>query len=57
LKFYGYLYLISPIVGVFFGLLHLEIYSIIILCSYHLHLLIHVMYINYQKYKIENNIC
>ena len=28
LKFYGYLYLISPIIGLLFGLLYLEIYKI-----------------------------
>jgi hypothetical protein len=56
LKFYGYLYLISPIIGILFGLLYLEIYNIIILCAYHLHLLIRMLHINYQKYKIENNI-
>jgi hypothetical protein len=39
-----------------FGLLYLEIYNIIILCAYHLHLLIRMLHINYQKYKIENNI-
>ena len=55
-KFYGYLYLVSPIIGLLFGLLYLEIYNIIILCSYHLHLLIRFMRINYQKYKIDNNI-
>ena len=56
LKFYGYLYILSPIIGILYGLLYLEIYSIIILCSYHLQILIQILYINYQKYKIENNI-
>jgi hypothetical protein len=54
-KFYGYLYLLSPLIGILYGLLYLEIYSIIILCGYHLHTLIHILYINYQKYKIEND--
>lgn len=56
LKFYTYLYLMSPVIGGLCGLLCLEIYSIIILCLYHLHILIQVLHINYQKYKIENNI-
>ena len=56
LKFYAYLYLVSPAIGLAFGLLYLEIYSIIILCSYHLHILIQILYLNYQKYKIENHI-
>ena len=56
LKFYGYLYLASPIIGLLSGLLYFEIYNIIILCAYHLHILIQILYINYQKYKIENNI-
>ena len=33
LKFYGYLYLASPIVGLLFGLLYFEIYNILILCK------------------------
>ena len=56
LKFYGYLYLISPIIGLLFGLLYLEIYNILILCSYHLHMLIHILHTHYQKDKIENNL-
>jgi hypothetical protein len=55
-KFYAYLYLLSPVIGLLGGLLYLEIYSIIILCSYHLHSLIYILYINYQKHKIENKI-
>ena len=56
LKFYGYLSLISPIIGLLFGLLYLEIYNILILCSSHLHMLIHILHTHYQKDKIENNL-
>jgi hypothetical protein len=52
-KFYFYLYMVSPIIGIFWGLLYLEIYSIIVLCSYHLHSIIHVMTVLYQKHKLE----
>jgi hypothetical protein len=52
-KFYAYLYLLSPLVGLSLGLLYLEIYSIIILCLYHLHSIIHVMSVMYQKHKLE----
>lgn len=52
-KFYAYLYLLSPLVGFLLGLLYLEIYGIIILCSYHLHSIIHVMSVMYQKHKLE----
>ena len=56
LKFYGYLYLISPIIGLLFGLLYLEIYNILIICAYHLHMLIHILHTHYKKDKIENNL-
>lgn len=52
-RFYSYLYLISPIVGLIWGLLYLEIYSIIILCSYHLHSIIYMMNLIHQKHKLE----
>lgn len=52
-KFYAYLYLLSPLVGLIWGLLYLEIYSIIILCSYHLHSIINVMSVIHQKHKLE----
>ena len=52
-KFYGYLYLLSPFIGLIGGLLYLEIYSIIVLCSYHLHSIIHVMSVLHQKHKLE----
>lgn len=52
-KFYAYMYLLSPFVGLMGGLLYLEIYSIIILCSYHLHSIINVMSIFYQKHKLD----
>lgn len=53
-RFYSYLYLISPIVGLIWGLLYLEIYSIIILCSYHLHSIIYIMNLIHQKHKLED---
>lgn len=52
-KFYSYLYLISPFVGLIGGILYLEIYSIIILCSYHLHSIIYMMNLIRQKHKLE----
>lgn len=52
-RFYSYLYLISPIVGLIWGLLYLEIYSIIILCSYHLHSIIYMINLIHQKHKLE----
>lgn len=52
-KFYSYLYLISPFVGLIGGILYLEIYSIIILCSYHLHGIIYMMNLIHQKHKLE----
>lgn len=42
---YSILYVLSLIVGLFFGLLWLEIYAITILTMYHLHLLIYKEYI------------
>lgn len=53
-KFYGYLYLLSPIIGLIYGLLYLEIYSILILCGYHLHSVLHVLYVYYEKSKLES---
>lgn len=52
-RFYSYLYLISPIVGLIGGILYLEIYSIIILCSYHLHSIIYMINLIHQKHKLE----
>lgn len=52
-KFYAYLYLLSSLVGLLWGLLYLEIYSIIILCSYHLQSIIHVMSVMYKNHKLE----
>ena len=48
LRFYSYIYLISGVIGYFYGLFWLEVYGINILCAYHLHYLWHIQ-------RIENN--
>lgn len=40
-QFYLPIYLLSIIIGLFFGLFWLETYGIIVLCIYHLHLLLY----------------
>ena len=52
-KFYAYLYLLSPLIYLIWGLLYLEIYAIVILCSYHLHSILYLTYILHHKYKLE----
>lgn len=52
-KAYIYLYFVSIFVGLMWGLLWLEIWGILILCSYHLHTLIYTMNIYSKKDKIE----
>lgn len=55
-KLFRYLYLISPIVWIFYGLLWLEIYAILILCLYHGYSIINLMWILYKKKTIESNL-
>lgn len=55
-KFYTYFYLISIPIGLLWGLLWLEMWSIFILCSYHLHSLVYTMWILHKKGKIEEEI-
>lgn len=55
-KLYGYLYFITIPIYFLWGLLWLEIFGVIVLCSYHLHSLVHTAKIFYQKDKIEKNI-
>jgi hypothetical protein len=55
-KFFAYLYLVSPFIGLFYGLLWLEIYSIIILCAYHGWSIIHILRVLHQKKEIESNL-
>jgi hypothetical protein len=52
-KFYFYLYSLSPIIGFIKHILWFEIYSIMILCFYHLHSILHVMKILKEKHDIE----
>jgi hypothetical protein len=54
-KFYAYFYFISIPIGLFFGLLWLEIWGMFILCSYHLHTLIYTMWLFHKKEKIEKS--
>lgn len=55
-RFYAYLYFISIPIGLLYGLLWLEIWGILVLCSYHLHSLIHTANIFYKKDKIEKHL-
>lgn len=55
-KFFAYLYLLSPMIGIFYGLLWLEIYSIVILCIYHGVSIVHVMSVLHQKKEIESRL-
>jgi hypothetical protein len=55
-RFFSYLYLISPIVGLFYGLLWLEIWGILILCAYHFTSIANILWILYKKRGIESNL-
>lgn len=55
-KFYSYLYLISILIGLKWGLLWFEIWGMFILCSYHLHILLYSMWLYYKKEKLEEKI-
>lgn len=55
-KFYAWFYFFSIPIGLFYGLLWLEIWGMFILCLYHLHTLIYTMVIFHKKEKIEDRI-
>lgn len=55
-KFYAYFYFLSIPIGLFCGLLWLEIWGMFILCSYHLHTLIYTMLVFHRKIKIEEEL-
>jgi hypothetical protein len=55
-KFYAYFYFFSIPIGLFWGLLWLEIWGMFILCSYHLHTLIYTMLVFHRKIKIEEEL-
>lgn len=55
-KFLRYLYLIAPIVWIFYGLLWFEIIAILILCLYHGFSIINVLWVLHKKKSIESNL-
>lgn len=55
-RFYIPLYITSIVIGYYWGLLWLEIFGIIVLCTYHLHSLIYTTRLFYKKEQIEKNI-